>query len=177
MYNLKLFCILTCLVILPTGGYCQFNNDAKNNCVDSLGRKIGIWTFYDIENIKYLEIKYSAPDEIEYKNYFTRSGKVIKKYSWSINLVSLNKIREAIKNDFVVDDTTWGSGRSLLLLMIDVESDNYEIRIIKGIHYDFNKELQRVIKKIEKNLIFIYSDECKTPIIIPFAFYISETTP
>jgi len=164
--------------IAPIESYCQ--NQCKNksmetqiNHVDSLGNKVGVWIDYDIENIKCSETKYSSPNKVEYTKYFTRKGKEINVYTWKLNNCSLSILTELIKNKFILNDSTFGNGSAILLLLADCENNIYEIRIIRGISIGFNNELLRVTKDLEKNLIFISPDDCKIPIVTPFAIRIN----
>jgi len=164
------------LMIFQNKGICQeqqfkSNEKAHLNRLDSSGNKIGLWIEFDIENIKYSETKYSKPNKVEYVKYFTRNGKEIRKYSWKINSCSLNRLIESIKNKFIYDDLSAGTGSAILLLIADCNNNVFEIRVIKGVSKGFNNEIIRVTKELENNLIFICPDTYKTPIISHFAIH------
>lgn len=174
MKALVSFLIISFYLIFATCVYCQNQCSIKNektliNCYDSAGNKVGIWIDYDIENIKCSETKYSAPNEVEYTKYFTRNGQEINNYTWKINNKSIGKLIEGIKNKFILTDTTFGNGSAILLLIVDCDTNNYEIRIIRGISTGFNNELLRVTKILEKCLIFICPDDLEIQIVTPFA--------
>lgn len=176
--NSFLIVILFCL-LAPFECSCQYkcnNNSRKKqiNRVDSSGNKVGVWIDYDIENLKCSETKYSSPNEVEYTKYFTRRGEEISVYTWKINQSTLSKIDELIKNNFKLNDITFGHGRAILLLLADCNKNVYEIRIIRGISNGFDNELLRVTKDLEKNLIFISSENCKIPIVTPLFFRVDQ---
>lgn len=152
---------------------CQNQQRAENqviqlNCFDSLGNKIGLWIEYDIENIKYSETYYSTLNKVEYRKYFNRHGDEILSYSWKINNSSLKKLIDLIKSKILFNDLTSGQGSAVVLFFADCDNNIFELRIIQGISTKFNNELLRVTKEIEDKIIFLCSDNCKTPIITYF---------
>jgi hypothetical protein len=163
--------LLILQILFSANIYCQ--NAASRNNKDTLDNKEGIRIEYDIEHIKYSETMYVS-DNIKYFNYFSRQGDTISVYNWKIDVTAINKIKEKILNNFTVNDFTYVAGSAVLLLMLDCKKNIFEIRIIKGITPNFNKELLRVINKIEKDLIFICTTDCKIPIVTPFAIRLNE---
>lgn len=86
--------------------------------------------------------------------------------SWKINEKTINTIRDKILSEFVVNDYIYASGKAIILLMAVPLSKSIELRLIKGLSPPFNKELIKVLKKIECNIEFTFEDK---PIIVPFA--------
>ena len=128
----------------------------------TLMRKI---TKYDAEGLKYVSI--TKKDCIALKTcYYTRKGDSIDSFSWKINEKTINTIRDKILSEFVVNDYTYASGKAIILLMAVPLSKSIELRLIKGLSPSFNKELIKVLKKIECNIVFTFEDK---PIIFPFA--------
>ena len=158
---LRLFLILQ-ILFFSVNVFCQINQR------DSLGNKIGLWVKYDIEHIKLSETMY-VNNEVEYTHYYTRKGDTIYVYDWKIEVSIINQIREHILENFVINEFTEVSGIEPLLLILDFENNVYEIRTMRGMTQGFNKELLRVINKIEKQLIVICVSDCQTPIVTPFA--------
>lgn len=128
----------------------------------TLMRKI---TKYDAEGLKYVSI--TKKDSIALKTcYYTRKGDSIDSFSWKINEKTINTIRDKILSEFAVNDYTYASGKAIILLMAVPLSKSIELRLIKGLSPPFNKELIKVLKKIECNIEFTFEDK---PIIVPFA--------
>ena len=128
----------------------------------TLMRKI---TKYDAEGLKYVSI--TKKDCIALKTcYYTRKGDSIDSFCWKINEKTINTIRDKILSEFVVNDYTYASGKAIILLMAVPLSKSIELRLIKGLSPSFNKELIKVLKKIECNIVFTFEDK---PIIFPFA--------
>lgn len=121
---------------------------------------------YDIEHLKYKETTYVNGD-VKNVNYFTRSGDTISSYDFRLDISVINSIRERILKNFVIDAITEVSGKIFLLLILN--NNVHEIRVIHGITRGFNEEILRVINKIEKNLIFICPADYKKAIVTPFA--------
>lgn len=134
----------------------------------NLNNKKDLRTEYDIENIKLSETM-RVNNQIEYTNYFSRQGDTISVYDWAINVKSIKRIQENILDNFILNDFTYANGSASMLLLIDYERNIFEIRIMRGITDNFNKELLRVINNLENKLILICSSDCKTPIVTPFA--------
>ena len=165
------FFLVVQVLFLPVNIYCH-NTNLQNN-KDSLGNKAGLCVEYDIEHIKLSE-KTFVNNEIEYVNYFSKKGDTISVFNWAINATAIKKITERILDSFIVNDFTYASGSATLLLLVDYENNIFEIRVMRGITEYFNNELLRVIDKIEKDLIFICSTDCKIPIVTPFVIRLDE---
>jgi hypothetical protein len=159
------------ILFLSVSIYCQNTN--LHNKKDSLDNKTGLYLKYDIEHIKLSETMF-ANNEAVYTNYFSRKGDTIVVYDWAINVTAIKKIREHILRNFVINEFTEASGSAVLLLILDIENDLYEIRVIRGITQGFNNELLRAINKVEKDLIFVCTTDCKMPIVTPFAIRLNE---
>ena len=136
---------------------------------DSLKNELG----YDIEHIKYIEM-YVDNNGVKQTNYFTRCGDTIALFDWRIDISLIKKIKAHVLRNFVINEFTEAQGNAVLLLILDFKNEVYEIRVIRGITQGFNNELLRAINKIEKDLIFIYAADCKTPIVTPFAIRLNE---
>lgn len=155
----KLFLIL--YLVIPVYANCQ---SILQYTVDSIRSEI----MYDIEHIKYMEISVDN-NGVKHTNYYTRGGDTISLFDWRIKVSVIERIKEQILRNFIIDEFTEAQGNAVLLLILDFKKEVYEIRIIRGITQGFNKELLRVIKKIESELIFVHSTECKISIVTPFA--------
>jgi hypothetical protein len=159
------FLLILQILVCYVNGYCQ--EVSQHNQNDTLGNETGLCEGYDIEHIKYSETMY-ANGNVEYTYYFTKQGDTISVYNWAINVIAIKKIKEYILSNFVINEFTEAQGSATLLLILDFESNVSEIRVIRGITENFNNELLRVIHKIEKDLIFVCTADCKTPIVTPF---------
>lgn len=159
------------MILLSANIYCQNANLHNNN--DTLYNKTDVSVKYDIDNIKYIETMY-VNNDVKYIWYFSRNGDTISVYNWQMNVTTIKKIKEKILNNFSINDLTYAKGSAVLLLIFDCEKDIFEIRIIKGITQHFNKELLRVINNIEKDLVFICTNDCKMPIVTPIAIRLNE---
>jgi len=164
------FLLTSQILCLFASVYCQNINQQDESM---LGNKTYLYTKYDIQHIKLSETMY-VNSEIKYTNYFSREGDTISMYDWAIGVTAIKIIREKILNNFIVNDLTYARGCASLLLLIDCEKNIFEIRIMRGITDNFNNELLRVVDKIEKDLIFICSDNCKTYVVTPFAIRLNE---
>jgi hypothetical protein len=158
--------LLVLYLFMPVCVSCQSVTQMRE---DSLKKEIG----YDIKHIKYIET-YIDNNGVKHSNYFTRRGDTIALYDWKIDISIIKKIKEHILREFVIDEFTEAQGNAVLLLILDFKNEVYEIRVIRGITQGFNNELLRVINKIEKDLIFVYAADCKTPIVTPFAIRLNE---
>ncbi len=136
-------------------------------------RNVRLFNRYDIEGIKLVEIM-RIDGEVKYAHYFSRKGDTISVHNWRINLSATDRVKAKIKENFIVNDLTYTRSMASLLLILDFENNIFEIRIEGGINQDFNKELLRVIKEIEKDLIFICTTDCQMPIVTPFPLWIID---
>ncbi len=161
---LKFNVILT-ILLFSVNIYCQ-NNEMTNS-------KNTLEVRYDIEGIKLVEIM-RIDGEVKYAHYFSRQGDTISVHNWRINLSATDRVKAKIKENFIVNDLTYTRSMASLLLILDFENNIFEIRIEGGINQDFNKELLRVIKEIEKDLIFICTTDCQMPIVTPFPLWIID---
>jgi hypothetical protein len=156
------------MIFLSASIYCQIEK-VYGIKKDSLGNEKVLTTRYDMEGIKLYE-SIRVNDEVEYTYYFTRKGDTISGYGWQLDDMSvLHQLRHHIRNNFVVNDMTEITGRAYLYLILDFENKVYEIRPLNMKYTQaFEKELLRVIEKVEKDLIVICPADCKTAIVVPF---------
>lgn len=158
--------LLFSFLLMPVCASCQ--NVQKSN-MDTLFNDTG----YDVENNRYMG-KYIDNYGVEQTYYFTRNCDTISSFDWRINLTTINKIKDRILSEFDINEFTEAQGSAVLLLIFDFNSEVYEIRLIRGITQGFNNELLRVIKKIEKDLIFVSATDLKKAIVTPFAIRLNE---
>ena len=145
--------------------FIPFTSAHSKKCVTELSDSIKSIIKYDIEGIKYAEIQKSGSVTMKVC-YYTREGKSIDKFNWKINVKIINNIRDRILSQFFIDDYTYSSGKAIILLIADPWSKSVELRLIKGLVPSFNKELIRVLKRVENNIVFTRED---IPIIVPFS--------
>ena len=172
--------VLLLILLIRNLGYGQDIQQNKSCCinkinkVDSLGRKIGLWIEYDIEKIKLSETKYSYPNCVDYTKYFSRDGVEINTYTWKFDIAKISKLKELIRDRFILNDISHGNGSAILVLIIDPKVNLFEIRLCRGITDGFNTELLRVIRDLENSYMFFLSNECGEVIVSHFAFRIFE---
>ena len=135
---------------------------------NTISEKFSIQERLDIEDIKVSEIGHSSSNKIEYKKYFSREGKEITDYVWGIDIKIKKKIQNRIKELFNFNDRTECVGTSLLLLLIDNENDVFEIRVIKGITDEYNKELLKAVKILEENIVCVCSETLPKAVAVLF---------
>lgn len=155
--NRIIVCLLLCFISFASAN----GKKLITNYSDSIMNIIK----YDVEGIKYLEIK-KANHTMTTICYYTRNGQKIENFYWKINVKTINHIKDKILFNFFMDDITYSSGKAIILLIADPQSYFIELRLIKGLSSSFNNELVRVLRKIENDIVFIGGD---MPVVVPFA--------
>ena len=171
---LNFIAIFFFFMAIPVLTYSQNNcltyEGRQVNCLDSLENKIGLWLEFDVDTIAFKAIQYSPSSEVENTKFITKTGIEIEDYSTNLNPSLIEKLRKKVKSNF-----DWrrveprdGKGLVTLSLMINVEGSIIDVRVLRGVHPSFNKEVERAAELIEKDFIFMCSKECKAPIISIF---------
>ena len=64
-----------------------------------------------------------------------------------------------------------GQGVVILSLLINCDGSIEEVRALRGVHSSLNEEAVRVAKLLGEDLIYIYSQECRVPLLVVFPIY------
>ena len=71
---------------------------------------------------------------------------------------------------FIINDFTEIKGTVLIALILDCEKDIFELRMLKEVTPYFAKEMLRVLKTINEEVIFVCDHPTPTLIFIPVRF-------
>ena len=155
---------------MPATVYCQ--DTSQINKTDSLGNRRVLEISYDVENIKYFEVLYVDNEPIR-ANFVSRKGDTISAaHNWEMDITLIRQIQGRLARKFIYTDATavHGNGGALFYLILDYKKNILELRSIRRVTEDFDKEIIRIAHEVEKDLIHILPPDLKTPIVIPFPF-------
>ena len=102
---------------------------------------------YDVQGLKYEQL-WRFNNTIVRDCYFTRKGEFIDNATWNVEIQTLLKLKDKILRKFRVDDETFTSGTAIVLL---------ELRLARGLTSSFDKEMLRVLKNVEQEVL-VFSD-------------------
>ena len=112
---------------------------------------------YDVQGLKYKQI-WRFNNKVVRDCYFTRKGEIIDNATWNVEIQTLLKLKDKILRKFRVDDETFTSGTAIVLLLAVPKSNILELRLARGLTSSFDKELLRVLKDVEQEVL-VFSDK------------------
>ena len=111
---------------------------------------------YDVQGLKYEQL-WRFNNIIVRDCYFTRKGELIDNATWNVEIQTLLKLKDKILRKFRVDDETFTSGTAIVLLLAVPKSNILELRLARGLTSSFDKEMLRVLKDVEQEVL-VFSD-------------------
>lgn len=111
---------------------------------------------YDVQGLKYEQL-WRFNNTIVRDCYFTRKGEFIDNATWNVEIQTLLKLKDKILRKFRVDDETFTSGTAIVLLLAVPKSNILELRLARGLTSSFDKEMLRVLKDVEQEVL-VFSD-------------------
>ena len=112
---------------------------------------------YDVQGLKYEQLWRFNNKVVRYC-YFSRKGEIIDNTTWNVEIQTLLKLKDKILRKFRVDDETFTSGTAIVLLLAVPKSNILELRLARGLTSSFDKELLRVLKDVEQEVL-VFSDK------------------
>ena len=112
---------------------------------------------YDVQGLKYEQL-WRFNNTIVRDCYFSRTGEIIDNATWNVEIQTLLKLKDKILRKFRVDDETFTSGTAIVLLLAVPKSNILELRLARGLTSSFDKELLRVLKDVEQEVL-VFSDK------------------
>ena len=112
---------------------------------------------YDVQGLKYKQI-WRFNNKVVRDCYFSRKGEIIDNATWNVEIQTLLKLKDKILRKFRVDDETFTSGTAIVLLLAVPKSNILELRLARGLTSSFDKELLRVLKDVEQEVL-VFSDK------------------
>lgn len=111
---------------------------------------------YDVQGLKYEQL-WRFNNTIVRDCYFTRKGEFIDNATWNVEIQTLLKLKDKILSKFRVDDETFTPGTAIVLLLTMPKCNIVELRLIHGLTHSFNKEMLRVLREVEQDIL-VFSD-------------------
>ena len=107
---------------------------------------------YDVQGLKYEQL-WRFNNTIVRDCYFTRKGEFIDNATWNVEIQTLLKLKDKILCKFRVDDETFTPGTAGVLLLAMPKCNIVELRLIRGLTDSFNKEMLRVLREVEQDIL------------------------
>ena len=112
---------------------------------------------YDVQGLKYEQL-WRFNNTIVRDCYFSRKGEIIDNATWNVEIQTLLKLKDKILCKFRVDDETFTPGTAGVLLLAMPKCNIVELRLARGLTSSFDKELLRVLKDVEQEVL-VFSDK------------------
>ena len=107
---------------------------------------------YDVQGLKYKQIWRFNNKVVRYC-YFSRKGEIIDSTTWNVEIQTTLKLKDKILSKFRVDDETFTPGTAGVLLLAMPKCNIVELRLIRGLTDSFNKEMLRVLREVEQDIL------------------------
>ena len=112
---------------------------------------------YDVQGLKYEQL-WRFNNTIVRDCYFSRKGEIIDNATWNVEIQTLLKLKDKILSKFRVDDETFTPGTAGVLLLAMPKCNIVELRLAHGLTSSFDKEMLRVLKDVEQEVL-VFSDK------------------
>ena len=107
---------------------------------------------YDVQGLKYKQLWRFNNKVVRYC-YFSRKGEIIDNTTWNAEIQTTLKLKDKILSKFHVDDETFTPGTAIVLLLAMPKCNIVELRLIHGLTHSFNKEMLRVLREVEQDIL------------------------